>query len=225
MPLIVRTIPDMIRKISMLAGVCFLLAGVPAKADEIIYNSLDSNGSFINGFGYPVRSAFLLQAGMSFTPSGDFTVTTIDVGISWVSGPNEVVLELDSAGSNGLPGQRLESWTLENLPPVGEPAALTQVVSNSVDVQSGVKYWLVALPGDPATFAVWNIASQDNIGPVQVPGEDLGETQGEIAAFRVSGVPVGANTVPEIDPSSASTAVTILGGAILVIRGKRRKPF
>ena len=38
----------------------------------------------------------------------------------------------------------------------------------------------------------------------------------------VSGAAMAATTVPEIDPGAGASAVALLAGAILVIRGRRR---
>jgi len=40
--------------------------------------------------------------------------------------------------------------------------------------------------------------------------------------LAVSSVSFAANTVPEIDPAMGTGALALLGGAIMVIRGRRR---
>jgi len=36
-------------------------------------------------------------------------------------------------------------------------------------------------------------------------------------------VPITINPVPEIDPAMAASAVALIGGAVLIIRGRRKK--
>lgn len=67
------------------------------------------------GIGLHFPSIYTVSA-MAFTPSSNFDLTQIDLGITWVGNTNSVMISLES-GSAGLPGTVIESWTVSGLPP------------------------------------------------------------------------------------------------------------
>jgi len=86
-----------------------------------------------------------------FTPSGNFTLTQVDLALLAFTGTNGAVIELVNS-QNGLPGSTvLESWTVTNL--TSGNVSLTS--PGGVTLQSGIQYWLVAMPSADDTIDVW----------------------------------------------------------------------
>lgn len=144
------------------ALVVLVALSTPASADIVFSN-------FGPGNSYDVSSGWVAAGptaefdassewAFAFTPSGNFTLTQIDVAISNSEAPISVTLSLDHA-SGGLPGATIESWTITDLPIFGVPPIVVQTVTpvSPVSLVSGTEYWLAAsAAGD--TIDAWNFA-------------------------------------------------------------------
>jgi len=99
---------------------------------------------------HPQWSAF------GFTPTADHTVNAIRVGVSYVSGTNEVVMSLNE-NNGGLPGKVLHTWTFTGLPTFGTCCVLqTAKTKQGIAVKKGTMYWVVLRTSVDDTFDVWN---------------------------------------------------------------------
>lgn len=191
----------------------------PASADIVFSN-------FAPGNSYDLNSGLVVagttsERGFSewasaFTPSGDFTLTQIDVAISNSAAPISVMLSLDHA-SGGLPDGTIESWivtTLSIFPPFSNIVQTVSPVS-PVSLVSGTEYWLVAsAAGD--TVDAWNVAIAGPNAPTAI---NLGSSWtlqppgGFYGAFAVQG---------SVIPEPSSWAMMLLGFAGLGFVGYRQ---
>jgi hypothetical protein len=93
-----------------------------------------------------------------FTASADHTVTQIQVGVTYVQGPNTVIVSLNEDAA-GLPGKPLHSWIFNNLPAFGTCCTLqTANVRPGIPVTQGTHYWVVlrTTNNNEGTWNVWN---------------------------------------------------------------------
>jgi hypothetical protein len=100
-----------------------------------------------------------------FTPTADHTVTEIQVGVTYVSGDNEMVLSLNEDNA-GIPGKVLHTWQFGNLPTFGTCCTLqTARLKTGIPVKKGMLYWVVVRTSRQGvdTWDVWN----NNIGDFQ----------------------------------------------------------
>ena len=126
-----------------------------------------------------------------FTPTANHTVTEIQVGVTWVEGPNSVILSLN-ADNGGKPGNTLYITQFMNLPTFGTCCTLqTATLTTGVPVTKGTQYWIVlrTKSTNQGTWNVWNNtfnnaqgAFSNNIGQ----GWTQQSTQG-LGAFAVFG--------------------------------------
>ena len=127
-----------------------------------------------------------------FTATANLTVTKIVLGLSLVSGTNNVVVTLNGDRA-GLPGKELASTTVSNLPDFPGCCGVTQATFDGVSVSAGQQYWVVVKTNnqDKNTLAGWNFNDTEqvtlgneaiNTGSGWQPLETLAA-----AAFRVLG--------------------------------------
>jgi len=133
---------------------------------------------------------FHTVSAMAFTPSSDFDLSQIDLGITWVGNTNSVIVSLQN-DSSGLPGATIESWTVSNLPPVGSTNAIETVIPvSTVELMATQQYWIaVAGVGDASAVWNWNVvgatgAYAQSDGGIFVLNHDT------LGAFGVLGTPV-----------------------------------
>jgi hypothetical protein len=123
-------------------------------------------GSYICCYGYDVRgptSGFGQQwLGVPFTPAANFTITAIEVPISYESGTNKFVITLNH-DSGGVPGTQIAAFTVTNVPAFPTCCALATVSPNSVSVTGGQHYWITVQTSSTGQSArgVWNANDTD----------------------------------------------------------------
>jgi hypothetical protein len=196
--------------------VMLVVLSMSASAD-IVFNSFGPGDSYDPVTAYAVSGATppgLFENASAFTPSGNFTLTQIDVGIANDAGTNSVMLSLDS-DSGGLPDGLIESWNLTGLPSFGSTSNTVQTVTpvSPVSLISGTQYWLVASPIASDTVDSWNRNSIGAFTPRALnTGSGFGSEGTELApAFDVLGTPV-----PE--PSYIVLLATVLGVVGVALR-------
>jgi len=151
---------------------------------------------------------FSTVSAMAFTPSSNFDLSQINLGITWVGNTNSVNVSLET-DSAGLPGTTIESWTLTNLPPVGS-TNLIETISpvSTIELRAWQQYWIAAAGvGDASAVWNWNIVGATG-AYAQSDGGSFVLNQGTLGAFDVLGAPV-----PE--PSSFWLLGTVVIGLAL----------
>jgi hypothetical protein len=199
----------MIRRLPCNVALLVLFGGsiIALRADVIFSDFGPSNesNSTTNGEGWCVSGNTTSDCGPQtdrwiaapFTPSGNFTLTQIDLALGYDSGTNGAVIELVNSTS-GLPGTTvLESWRPTSLSSscafcaAGNPR-LTLDSTGSVQLENGTQYWLVAEGINPSTLDFWwgnvnaltgvELSLNDGTSWI-VPGD------GNLTAFDVQGTP------------------------------------
>jgi len=199
-----------------------VVLSMPASAD-IVFSNFGPGNSYSSSVGLTVSGATsppgFIESANAFTPSGDFTLTQIDVGIGHVLGNNSVMLSLNS--DSGGPDGAIESWNLIGLPQFGSTSNAVQTVMpvSPVSLVSGTQYWLVATTIASDTWDGWNFNSIGSTGPqTQNFGSGFGTPAiGIQGAFDVLGSPT---VVPE--PTFLILLATVLGGVGVALRRRVR---
>jgi len=159
------------------------------------------------------------QVASSFAPTATFTLTQIDVAASYLSGPNQITVELLS-NAGGTPGSVIESWTLTGLPQAFNgsftPEALT--AAPGITLMEGTTYWLELLTSD-GTVALWNYSpnitgTTDVLGNVTGPSW-VADSNQYVPAYDVQ----GTTAAPEPSALPMLSAGIILLGLVVARRG------
>ncbi len=175
-----------------------LISHARADTSIIIYDSLGyetGSGAGVDGPGSPFG---LFASGFSFVPATTlfFDSAQIEIGgfvnTQGLIGTNAFSLRLEAAdGPSGLPSTILESFTIVGqLQAFGSvhPAITAQSLVHPV-LQSGQKYWLVAL-GEGDMQGAWNVTAPVARGDYYSiqGGREVLLTDQELGAFRITGV-------------------------------------
>lgn len=104
--------------------------------------------------------------GVSFRPIRNARVRKLELGLSYLSGTNQVLVVMhEDAG--GVPGRMVAEFTVEDVPRIGSCCELAQVTPQGVTVQAGRVYWVTARV-DGNTLASWNVALPVMFGPLSL---------------------------------------------------------
>lgn len=143
-----------------MASAAFLFAPVICMAGpSTIFSDYGPGMTFSSTNGWCVSGPNTLNCGplnvrwvaSPFTPTGDFTLTQIDLALLAFTGTNGGVIELVNSAS-GLPGTTpLESWTVTGL----SSGNLSLASTGGVTLDAGAEYWLIAMPFAGDTLDVW----------------------------------------------------------------------
>lgn len=150
-------------------AIFFLLPGICMAGPVTVFSNFGpsfGSESSVNGAGWCITGSTSPDCGplvdrtigAAFTPSGNFTLSQIDLALGFGAGTNGAVINL-VAGSGGLPGATIiESWTITTVPTstVPGPSPIVTLLSpGNVQLQNGTEYWLTVdgLAGD--TFEFW----------------------------------------------------------------------
>ncbi len=171
---------------------------------------------------FPLISPEFLTYAVPFTVPFDTRLTTIEVPIGLVSGPNQVGAALLS-DAGGSPGAPIEVYLLTNLSTQQTPNGFPQVqVASTLNpvLIPGQTYWFSATGGG-ITLAMWTLTlfQGDPIdgGAIRIdppPGAWAVGTGTRAGALRVTGDPI---------PEPAAWALTATGLVVLAGLARRRK--
>jgi hypothetical protein len=130
----------------------------------VVYSNLGTGTSVYNsGTGWTEAGAeandYPLAEAMSFTPSSNFLLLRIDVGVTYLQGTNGMKLIL-AEDAQGVPGKTIYSAHFGNLPAFGTCCTVetAKVPANrKITLESGKTYWLYPLPADTTSYLIWNL--------------------------------------------------------------------
>ena len=104
--------------------------------------------------------------GVSFRPIRNARVRKLELGLSYLSGTNQVLVVMhEDAG--GVPGRVMAEFTVVDVPRIGSCCELAKVTPQGVTVQAGRVYWVTARV-DGNTLASWNVALPVMFGPLSL---------------------------------------------------------
>jgi|SRR5215469_5222714 len=185
-------------------GTIWLLLAIPmlGRADVVLFSDYGSGNTYNTGFGWTIGGggSSLSEPAAAFTPSLTAGLTQINISLAYISGTNQVDvnLKVDAGGAPAV--NPLESWVVTGLPPFSAPGQVETLTSSSpIKLHKGTTYWLQVLPGDATTNAIWyenDFSTSSSIGALFVSTSGTPSYMGNqyLPAFGVSG---GANPVPE----------------------------
>lgn len=158
-----------------------------------------------------------------FTSPGNYSVSQIDVALTWVSGTNGAVVSLWTDGGS-VPGTALGSWVVSNLPPFGSTSNQVATISGigGIALSAGANYFLVVAPADSTTWDAWNLNATGATGLVD---QQIDGTWTLFPGSTLSAFDVLSGTTPE--PSTFVLLGTALLGLLSrgrVSRGKDSTP-
>jgi hypothetical protein len=109
--------------------------------------------SFVGGYSY--------EQAVPFTPTATKSVTTITIGLGYVSGTNSATVALYS-DNGGVPGTELASGTASSMPDFGSCCTTAKVKISSTSVTKGTQYWVV-VSATGNTWTAWNYSTTDQV--------------------------------------------------------------
>jgi hypothetical protein len=139
-------------------------AAGPSPELVTIYSNLGKGNNVYNAvagygiFGTDVGQPWPQSVACGFRPRADHTVTEIQVGATYVQGPNSLIVSLN-ADNHHKPGKALHTWHFANLPTFGQCCTLqTGKLAAGIPVKKGTMYWVVLRPSPQHqdTYDVWN---------------------------------------------------------------------
>jgi len=107
-----------------------------------------------------------------FIPANDAKLTEIDVGVGYVTGTNQVTIDLyDDNG--GAPGNLIKKNTVTGLGTFGACCTLAVAKVKGVKVTAGTPYWVAVTTEDANdTWDAWNFNSTNQIDPQPIAVND-----------------------------------------------------
>jgi hypothetical protein len=146
---------------------------------------------------------------MSFTPTGNFTFTSVELPLTFSgTGTNSFIVSL-MTDAGGHPGLFLESFSATNLPPGNNPALDTFVSVTNTPLIAGTTYWVVAMPVAQDSEGGWLINNTGAQGYSRTANDSLTWLPqiGDSPALEVDGASVS------VVPEPASLQLLVLGFA------------
>lgn len=107
---------------------------------------------------------------MQFTPAGDATIKTIDIGVNRVAGADRIILNV-AKDKDGVPGKVIAHYPLTGLGTFGECCQLAEQ-RMKIKVKGGTPYWVFLSTDDQSkdTWAAWAFNTTDQVHPAITAG-------------------------------------------------------
>jgi outer membrane protein assembly factor BamB len=177
-------------------------AGTPTRA-ATIYDSLTDGFQPDNA--WQVNSSFI--PGAEFTSLGNYSLTQINVALTYISGTNGATISLLNANSSGAPGTVLGTWKVSGLPVAGNGPLTTIKGIQGVDLLEGQNYFLQISPADASSSDSWHICNDSDSGALY-NGEQLAYAKITEPAYSIFGVASGGANAVSFQINPAHTGVT-----------------
>ena len=208
------------------AGVCLMAS--PASGD-MIFSTVGSETSYTPAGEWSIINASSLRNSwaIAFTPTDNYSLTNIEIGLTWNEGENgaDVWLMNDNGDE---PGSIIESFATSNLPSYGDvtqpgaTAPLVQLDSQQHSIlEAGTQYWVAASAGTAPSWVSWvttdssplsyTWASINHLDPSPSWSVVMGQNPGGV---RINGDPV-LTPLP--------SAVVLLGAGLVTSAGLLRR--
>lgn len=166
---------------------------VSSPIEPFIFSNIGADGTYQSGlrftFGYEAFLNRTVSVAFPFTPTGNYRLSRLELGIVAVNQGGTVKVELRT-DLNGLPGNILESW-LTDMPQSGtlaSPRVALSSVSNPA-LALGQQYWLVATAAPGAGTGQWYTVSNDPSNFLRsINGGPWSGVQSPRGAMRLYGV-------------------------------------
>jgi len=138
-----------------------------------IYSNLGTGNNVYNAavgygiFGTDAGQPWPQSVGCGFRPKADHTVTEVQVGATYLQGPNSLLVSLNE-DNHHKPGKALHTWRFSNLPTFGTCCMLQNgKFAAGIKVKKGRMYWVVLRPQPQHqdTYDVWNNDFNNLQGP------------------------------------------------------------
>jgi len=153
-----------------------------------LYNADSGNGILGNNVSGQLYPEWV---GCGFKPKANHLVIEIQVGATWVSGPNFLIMSLN-VNATDRPGKALHTWHFKDLPDFGTCCTLqTGNFARGIPVRKGKVYW-VTLRNRPQNQDTWEVWNLDSNGESGLWSNDIGsgweqESYQQLNAFGVFG--------------------------------------
>jgi hypothetical protein len=120
-----------------------------------------------------------MEIAAAFTPTGNYSLTQIDVAILFIGPPdtNGFTLSLNQDSGSDAPGTAIATLTGLFAPnyQLGTSSLVdTDSPSSNVVLQTGVQYWIVASPAASNTYDGWSLNAINGTGPAGVWEQNAG---------------------------------------------------
>jgi hypothetical protein len=206
---------------SCFGALALMIVAPSASRASVVFSNLGA-GSSSNIDGNEVgndRDGDNLAEGDTFTPGGNFTMTTLQLALScWGTCANTYTVELTNDAS-GVPGTSILFSSVQLGTALAAPSttSLVTIATSAVSLVSGTSYWIVVLPDVGGTDEIqwnWNTTGDPSNLATAFAGGGAGDTWftlgGTPSAYEVDGTIVGTGT-PE-----PGTLGLMLGGGLLI---------
>lgn len=175
----------------------FAPANPPGSSLTTIYSDLGTGNSVYDccnawDVGGPHSPKGQQWIAIGFTPTGNHTVTELQLALSWIFGPNAATIRLTS-DRGGIPGPTLAYFHVTGLPNFKTCCTLqTLNIDKKLVLQGGTQYWVVARTTEDTqrTLDGWNFNTTNASGPFAVNQHGTWFNEGVqpmIPAFAVYG--------------------------------------
>lgn len=208
-----RTCNEDVAQVHQVAlAVAFAMAfAASARASTIMYTNIAPGDIFGPGIAIGVIPfvGIYNYAGIGFKAAQNYTFESMEMAVSLNTGPNVLDVYL-MASSGGLPGQILESFTIENGLTMNPATGMLTIDSvTHPELLAGDFYWVVAA-GGPTTTAFWAQNVHGVEGP-NVSGPTLGSLVRDPNSNDVEALEVFGNAVPEPASWMLTAGALLLG--------------
>jgi hypothetical protein len=164
-----------------------VIAGNFSTYPNALYFSIWGNTIDQGVDGYP----FQIWQAEAFTPAADAVVTEIDTSLGRQSSGNAGIELGLYADANGVPGKKIKSYHVSQLPAYGQCCGVSTATDKSgISVKAGVQYWVVVstTPKDVDVYA-WAFNSSDmtnHLGAERCTGSSTycGTNSGKWVAYQ-----------------------------------------